>query len=989
MKNKAKKILAILGSISLLGIGLSSWYNFDITTSTTKLNQNWESYRHTLKFNDKNNAAQIAQSLQPGILPFTGFENSVRPTQLFALGYDSILYASANAANSTTLNPWLFNDKSRELTKNDNTKLFNISTNYTYWSSHHTYVGAQLTFYDDTYSYDITINCVDTESNDIHNIVLAKDIHPNLDMICSSAIDLTFNNEADKWNYTKMILTRSRIQNVIGNTFFFTSNTNINDKNELVKGDYMFQINNNWTIRSYPCELPFYSRTTYRRFGTNVGYANGKYYMFASAYTPSNGLRTEMWTTEDLSNPWDWPIVNRGVWEVVHFSSEATALRTPNWGYLKINNDDDWYYGRMINYDNEFSFYSSFKKPGAWTAVTTADLIFDYGDKSEVKDKDFDFNIVDTMLVDDYMYFYAKNSVANQGQFLGNIVGKFNIKLYMDSIRRTIGYNVIDWKGYNTPDCAISIYTCADPYIVDPGSVEDSPGFVPIPSSDGSKIFLFQNYSTNVWIIDTELDYKYGMLLDNFYRPINKPIDTKNTKWRNIGSMSIYQFNKDYANLITSRTKGIDWRSAVYNNLKYLYSNYPSDISINNITVSQLATRPLIGEIDLEITLNKVYFNGEIRTDKNCSGKLTIKEFKKTIPTPDNYSFKLANTIEIKQENTNLIFNVIKTELIDNNIIPYDAIISMKLDVTPNPQFNAKKSAIYQVTSSKYFDDKGNIIETPKDIVVIAISTHPTSWKQTSANNGIQFSVKKDSELTTYIDKTLNDIDPYYFNEFLFNHKTQIFNELPEGLLIDNCSIKFYKKESLPKEGKLVLGFIIDKIYVDDHVENKSLECKVSIVDFKLQPPSNLKDIDMKIGNNKIFPEKNSAAFNAILDEVKTEILTNNKYILPPDTKVNLLLKSRIKDGAVFIASINQYYDQNGWYVNQYKPFYVTTSGYQVDNNLPSREDATNIRYFRKIDLSIFNWIYSAGFWVTIIIVILIPIIITSVTVYAKKRNKF
>ncbi len=86
----------------------------------------------------------------------------------------------------------------------------------------------------------------------------------------------------------------------------------------------------------------------------------------------------------------------------------------------------------------------------------------------------------------------------------------------------------------------------------------------------------------------------------------------------------------------------------------------------------------------------------------------------------------------------------------------------------------------------------------------------------------------------------------------------------------------------------------------------------VTLTGLKPQLPSNLKDLEINIGDNKPFPSKTSQEFKNLTKYIHDDLVSNPKYVLPTDTKVNLLLKSQIKDGAVFIASVDQYYDQNG-----------------------------------------------------------------------------
>ncbi len=990
MKKWNKILFCSIGLLSIVVSCATSWYSLTSPINVSLIKQAWTNY-NKVGFNKENNACQSVNFLSPNP-SYTYYPNNMNLAKYFSAGQNNILFSTYLWSSDLNSKPYLLTNSNLELAQNDSSSSpFDNTSSFAYVDCLDCYVGTKISYNDANHTYNISLTTFDTTKGIYKTSDVSGWVTPDIDYICSLSIGQTFTSIDDKWNYVKTLLDKTQIELVHDNVLYIKLSTYIESGN-ITKGDYFVQLNNDLTINSTPSNFKYSTGSNIRRLQSTVFYQYGKYHLLQFLFTPDyREYAVEYSTKDNITDEWKF-IYSKdylGV-QIRESANEKDLLSQPTWLYGNIDESGLIQASAIMNTETiQRIFNFSIDTNAAQYPVEERSLTLNVKEEQVNKSTKINYNVIASSLQGKYAYLYSKNTISNSGQFLGNVIVRIDLDIMHKFFFHYDDNLTLDWEGYNASNSAINIYPCIAPYIDDPGSSFTSIGFVPIPSYDGSRIYVFQNNSTNMWIIDPNLDYKHGMLLDNNLKPIETPPDTKNTKWRNIGTLPINILDSQYINRTANELGGIDFKSLILNKLDYLYINYPPDISKSDLHVDILDTRPNQGEVDIDLTLNKVYFNGEINTLKRIGGKLTITGFAKQNPTPDQYSFNLNNKIEIMDENKSLIFSEIDKELKQKKIIPNSATISIDNTISPNPQYYAKYSATFTIISNKYYDDIGSETYGNKQIVVTAYSTHPSGWKNTQPIDGVVYSVKKESELSEYSTKTLNEVDPYSLNDFVLKHINEIFLFVPPKITEENIQLSFNKKSSSAKDGILTLGVSINICYVDNNIKQVTTESSIKIIDFKLQSPSNLSDIVMNIGKNEKFPSKDSEAFKQLQLDIVNDISSNPKYILPPKTKVNIVLKSQIKDGAVFIASVNQYYDQNGWYVNQYKPFYVTTSGYQVDNNLPSREDATNIRYFRKIDLSIFNWIYKVGFWITIVIVILIPIIATIVTVYGKKRNKY
>ncbi len=147
------------------------------------------------------------------------------------------------------------------------------------------------------------------------------------------------------------------------------------------------------------------------------------------------------------------------------------GITTPQWSYIKdissqgdVNKQISMTFA--INHNGEYRMYTvafnidddtNTQKQLFYTSLGVA------SDKVTM-DTPFDVNPIVGHMVDNTLWFYSKNTIANNGQLINSVVGKLNMDEFLNNIQDDPNWLSTSWKGHNTKDSMLSFYTCASQY---------------------------------------------------------------------------------------------------------------------------------------------------------------------------------------------------------------------------------------------------------------------------------------------------------------------------------------------------------------------------------------------------------------------------------------------------------------------------------------------------------------------------------------------
>ncbi len=412
----------------------------------------------------------------------------------------------------------------------------------------------------------------------------------------------------------------------------------------------------------------------------------------------------------------------------------------------------------------------------------------------------------------------------------------------------------------------------------------------------------------------------------------------ENTVWLNLNTLDVNKVaTNPFADKTTNEVDNIAIQNFIKDNISTFYKYAPTTLTVDNIQLSEVTKSGINGTISFNININKI-LDGGFEKAGNSGGKITLTGFKYQQPTQTSFECFLPPELNIdKTKYEEIKANVIqqitakKAEL----NIPQDATIQILEEPT-----NKGKTAFYcKVNINKYFDNNGNLQETPFNISVTAYSTAEDS-KSTVALSSKSFALTE-ADKTTYgfNNTTVNDLmessNQKGLQDFIKTNANEIFRNLPtDGK--DFLQLNIIRDLSNPKLGKLVVKVVATKVLVEgveSTNKDKQQSCNITILGVKEQPATIISS-KYNIGNNQEMPSDP----RALVPTMKAKIEETMGETKAPNTIVNVQFKRNDSTVIYFHVTITNYYDENGWFVSTPKEMEMRGTGFRYASSTQPEE---------------------------------------------------